>query len=66
MTTGLEGVAAKARKETKLVFTSLAHHVNRELIMECLKHIPLNTAPGIDGISVSTAKDTFNNWMGEM
>jgi len=66
MPTGLEGVAAKARKEAKLVFTSLAHHVNKDLILESLKHIPLNTAAGIDGIDVRTARETFGEWIGEM
>ena len=32
MATGLEGVAAKARREAELQFTSLCHHINRELI----------------------------------
>jgi len=66
MTTGLEGVAAKARAEAELVFTSLAHHVTRDLIKESLEHTPLNTAVGIDGIDVSTAKETFDQWIGEM
>ncbi|MDY6827603.1 MAG: hypothetical protein SVV67_10655 [Bacillota bacterium] len=33
METKLERIAAKARKEIKLRFTSLAHHITRELIM---------------------------------
>jgi len=66
MTTGLEGVAAKARVETKLVFTSLAHHVTKDLIKESLEHIPLGTAPGLDGIGVGTARETFEDWVGEM
>jgi group II intron reverse transcriptase/maturase len=63
MTTGLEGVAAKARTETKLVFTSLAHHVTRNLIEESLKHTPLNSAVGIDGVDVETAKETLDQWV---
>jgi len=66
MTTGLEGVAAKARAETKLVFTSLAHHVTKDLIKESLEHIPLSTAPGVDGIGVGTARETFEEWIGDM
>jgi len=66
MTTGLEGVAAKARKEPKLVFTSLAHHVTKELIMDSLKQIPLDTAPGIDGIDAKTARETFSEWIKPM
>jgi group II intron reverse transcriptase/maturase len=66
MTTGLEGVAAKARRETGLVFTSLAHHLTRDLIKKSLGHIPLNTAAGIDGIDADTARKTFEQWIGEM
>jgi group II intron reverse transcriptase/maturase len=66
MSTGLEGVAAKARKETKLVFTSLTHHVTRKLIFDNLKHIPLDSATGIDGIDVRTAIETFGQWIEEM
>jgi len=66
MITGLEGVAAKARKETKLVFTSLAHHVSRDLIKESLEHTPLDSAVGIDGIDVGTARKTFDQWIEEM
>jgi len=66
MTTGLEGVAAKAREETKLVFTSLAHHVTRDLIKRSLEHTALNSAAGIDGIDVGTARETFDQWIEEM
>jgi len=40
MQTGLERIAEKARKEAKLVFTSLTHHLTKELIWESLCHIP--------------------------
>jgi len=66
MTTGLKGVAAKARTEKELVFTSLAHHLSREMIAESLKHIPLDSATGIDGIDVRTARDTFDQWIETM
>ena len=66
MNTGLEGVAAKAQSETKLVFTSLAHHISRDLVMESLKHTPLNSAVGIDGVDVRTARETFDQWIEEM
>ena len=66
MQTRLEGVAAKARKETKLVFTSLCHHITKELILESLIHTPTNTAVGIDGIDVRTARETFDEWIKEM
>ncbi len=33
MTTGLERIAAKARCEPKLRFTSLAHHITKERVV---------------------------------
>ena len=66
MATGLEGIAAKARRETKLKFTSLCHHITRELIWESLNNIPKQSAPGVDGISVDEAKKTFEVWIEEM
>jgi RNA-directed DNA polymerase len=66
MGTGLEGIAAKARRETKLKFTSLCHHITRELIWESLSKIPKQSAPGVDGISVDEAKKTFEVWIEEM
>jgi len=66
MPTGLEGVAAKARGDRNLVFTSLLHHITREMIWENLKHIPNDSAAGIDGVDVKTAKETFDLWIDEM
>lgn len=66
MATKLEEIAAKARGETKLQFTSLCHHLTRDMVWENLKHIPSNSAPGIDGIDVKGAKETFENWIGTM
>jgi len=66
MSTRLEGVAAKAREDKNLVFTSLAHHVNKELIKESLRHIPLSSAKGIDKVDVETARETFSQWVEEM
>ena len=66
MQTGLERIAEKARKETKLLFTSVAHHLTKELIWESLCHIPKGSAPGVDGQSVDNAKENFGVWSGEM
>jgi RNA-directed DNA polymerase len=63
MTTGLERIAAKARDDTKLRFTSLAHHVSEELIWESLCHIPRNSAPGSDGQTPEQAKKQFKDWV---
>jgi RNA-directed DNA polymerase len=66
MTTGLERIAAKAREDRKLKFTSLAHHVTEELLWESVCHIPSNSAPGSDGQTVEEAKKNFKEWAPEM
>lgn len=66
METKLERIAAKALEETNLVFTSIAHHVTKEGIWDSLNHISKNTAPGVDGIDVKTAKENFDIWSDEM
>jgi group II intron reverse transcriptase/maturase len=66
MKTKLEEIAAKALKETNLVFTSLTHHLRKEMIYDNLCHISKNSAVGIDGIGVETAKKDFDLWIGEM
>src|SRR6516162_3361091 len=66
METGLERIAAKARSEPKLRFTSLAHHVTRVRIWENLCQIPKDSAPGVDGQTVPEAKESFGEWVEEM
>jgi len=66
MATKLEEIAAKARCETNLKFTSLCHHVTREMVWESLSHIPNTSAPGIDGIDAKEAKKTFQDWIEAM
>ena len=62
MTTGMERIAAKARQQSELQFTSLAHHITETLIWESLNAIPNNSAPGCDGQSVGEAKENFKVW----
>jgi RNA-directed DNA polymerase len=66
MTTSLERIAEKARRESELQFTSLAHHVTEELVWESLCDIPNGSAPGCDGQTVSEAKESFKQWIPEM
>lgn len=63
MTTGLERIAAKAREDRKLKFTSLMHHVTQELIWESVCHISNKSAPGTDGQTVEEAKESFKQWI---
>ncbi len=66
MPTGLERIAAKARQEPKLRFTSLAHHVTEARVWGSLCHIPSNTAPGCDGRTVVEEKEAFGEWIEPM
>jgi group II intron reverse transcriptase/maturase len=66
MATGLERIAAKARCEPKLVFTSLAHHMTRERVWENLCRIPTRSAPGVDDQTVRQAKENFEAWIEPM
>ncbi len=62
MTTGLEKIAAKARCEPKLQFTSLAHHIDAERLWQNLCHVPRYTASGSDGQTVDEVKQAFPAW----
>jgi len=64
--TGLERITAKARQEPKLRFTSLAHHLTRDRIWRNLCQIPNKSAPGVDGQTVTDAKEGFNEWVEPM
>jgi RNA-directed DNA polymerase len=66
MATGLEQIAAKARREPKLRFTSLAHHITRERVWRNLQQIPKRSAPGVDGQGVTEAKESFEVWIEPM
>jgi RNA-directed DNA polymerase len=66
MATELEQIAAKARREPTLRFTSLAHHITRERVQKNLAKIPKRSAAGVDGQSVEAAKQSFENWIEPM
>src|SRR6516164_7399386 len=66
METGLERIADKARREPELRFTSLAHHITPDRVWRSLCQIPNHSAPGVDGQTVSEAKESFERWIGEM
>ena len=66
MSTGLERIAARARSEPKVRFTSLGHHVTRERIWKNLCQIPASSAPGCDGQTVAEAKEEFGVWIEPM
>ena len=66
METGLERIAAKARGEPKLRFTSLAHHLTRDRVWKNLSQIPKRSAAGVDGQTVADAKENFVDWVEPM
>ena len=66
METGLERIAAKARCEPKLRFSSLAHHITRERVWANLCQIPTRSAPGVDAQTVTEAKESFGEWVEAM
>ena len=66
MATELEQIAAKARCEPTLRFTSLAHHITRERVRKNLLKIPKRSAAGVDGQSVEAAMENFNEWIEPM
>ena len=66
METKLEQIAAKARREPKLRFTSLAHHITRDRVQKNLLQIPKWSAAGVDGQTVEAAKKSFDGWIEPM
>ena len=66
METKLEQIAAKARCEPKLRFTSLAHHITRDRVRKSLSQIPNRSAVGVDGQTVEEAKKSFGRWIEPM
>jgi RNA-directed DNA polymerase len=66
METKLEQIAAKARCEPKLRFTSLAHHITRDRVRKSLSQIPNRSAAGVDGQTVEEAKKSSGRWIEPM
>src|SRR6202047_597903 len=66
METKLEQIAAKARREPKRRFTSLAHHITRDRVRKNLSQIPKWSAAGVDGQTVEAAKKSFDGWIEPM
>lgn len=66
MDTKLEQIAAKARGEPKLRFTSLAHHITHDRVRRNLMRIPNRSAAGVDGQTAEAAKESFGGWIEPM
>lgn len=65
MSTGLERIATKAKMNKQCKFTSLTHHLTKELILKHLKKMPKNTASGVDGVSRDEAIHNIDLWYGK-
>jgi RNA-directed DNA polymerase len=48
---GLLGVREAARRDRKLQFTALLHHIDRPLLQESFEALKRNAAPGVDGMT---------------
>jgi len=48
---GLERVRQAARKDGKLKFTALLHHVTKDLLRESYHSLKRQAAPGVDGVT---------------
>lgn len=48
---GLEGVREAARKDSKLEFTALLHHVNEDCLTEAFFNLKKEVAVGVDGVT---------------
>lgn len=55
-------IAARARLNPTEKFSSLAHHLDVDLIKEHLQKIPLKSATGVDGMTVEQAR-TNADWL---
>ena len=51
METKLTRIAEIAKEKPKEVFTSLYHHLNVEMLLQCHKELSRNKASGIDGVT---------------
>ena len=48
---GLDRIREAARKDKKIQFTSLMHHITTELLQEAYRALKRDAAPGIDGVT---------------
>jgi len=52
MKTKLNLITEKARRDKRLKFTSLIHHINEDNLVQCFSELKKNKASGIDGVTV--------------
>lgn len=55
-------IAARARNNPQEQFNNLIHHLNYQLVEECLMSTAKGSAPGVDGVTVDQARRNLS-WM---
>lgn len=66
MSTSMDRIATKTREDKKLCFTSLAHHITPQRLLNSLLQIKPSSSAGVDGEDVNTALGTFASWSGNL
>jgi retron-type reverse transcriptase len=51
VSTRLQRIAKQAEDYPQMVFTTLAHHIDVDLLREAYRHTRKNSSPGVDGIT---------------
>ena len=59
METKLERISQLSEENPNMVFTSIGHLINKEMLKKCHETMQKDKATGIDGI---TKKNTGNTW----
>ena len=62
----LEQIAIRAKRDQKLKFLSLVHHVNEANLAECYRELKRNKACGIDGETVDALGDNLQERIGQL
>lgn len=63
---GLEGVRNAARRDRRLRFTALLHHVTPTLLVESFYGLKRNAAAGVDGVTWREYEGTLWQWVPEL
>ncbi|MBR2759826.1 MAG: hypothetical protein IKD66_01540 [Solobacterium sp.] len=56
MATNLERIAQLSKENPNMVFTSIGHLINKEMLMDCHRKMDGNKAGGIDGVTKKNTK----------
>lgn len=65
VSTKIERIAAKASRDAKCIFTSLAHHIDEESLLKSLRSMRRGSSPGVDKLTVEQALNSGTDWCSE-